>query len=202
MNQKKHTVYLDGLAWLSPTRYGELFGKPRQGVYQLLKSGGLRQKKHAGRVYCSGFPPASWSVLPEFRDEWKTVTESWLSASAASPEKSSAPKKPNPRRPPDLNREKARKMAAEAELAELKLEEKKGELAKNTAELVIELFRDSFARVIEHLYELDLNKAQLAKLRSLYRSALDDMKKRLDALAASASSASTAPADDDESDDA
>jgi hypothetical protein len=73
-------------------------------------------------------------------------------------------------------------MAAEAELAELKLEEKKGEMARNTAELVIEIFRDSFAPVIEHLYELDLNKVQLAKLRTMYRSALDDMKLRLEKL--------------------
>lgn len=184
MKQNKHSVKLDGLVWLSPTRYGEFFGKPRQGVYQLLKSGGLRQKKHAGRVYVAGFPPASWSPVAELRDEWNAVTETWLAAPAPA-EKTASEPRPKARRPPDLNFEKARKMAAEAELAELKLEEKKGEMARNTAELVIEIFRDSFAPVIERLYELDLNKVQLAKLRTMYRSALDDMKLRLEKLNAS-----------------
>jgi hypothetical protein len=174
MKQNKHQIKLDGVYWLSPTRYGEFFGKTRQSVDQVIRAGDLRKKKHAGRIYVAGLPPASWSVKPELLEEWNLVTETWLEAPAPNETK------PKSRRPPDLNFEKARKMAAEAELAELKLEEKKGELARNTAEMVIEIFRDSFVGVIEHLYELDLNKAQLAKLRTLYRGALDDMKRRLE----------------------
>lgn len=63
MNQNKQIVVLDGVTWYSQTKYASFFvGKNRKDVSQLVRMKKLETKKHNGRIYVRGYPPATWEL--------------------------------------------------------------------------------------------------------------------------------------------
>lgn len=172
MNQK--SIKINGQKWYTQTGYAEFFeGKTYHNVVQCVRAGTLESRQRGGRVYVSGHPPAGWVLKDPASYPWEDEIEAAESepTDATSPEE--APVKPKPvLRRPDLNLEKARKMAAEAELAELKLAEKRREQSARDCETILSCLQAGFnTEVIPHLHELNLKKPQTDALKRLYANA-------------------------------
>lgn len=175
MNQKKHIIKHQGKTYHTQTGYASYFvGKTRKDVNQLVRVGSIESYKHPKRGYVvAGHPPAGWVLKDPASYPWEDEIEAAESepTDATSPEE--APVKPKPvSRRPDLNLEKARKMAAEAELAELKLAEKRREQSARDCETILSCLQAGFnTEVIPHLHELNLKKPQTDALKRLYANA-------------------------------
>ena len=173
MNQKFRTI--DGVkCWTFRTYAAFFVGKSYKDVEQAEKDGRIASKRKGGHRYAFGLPPASW-VLKD------PAVFPWVDQPAAAPSEPPAgdptPAKKSPATPRriDLNAEKARKMAAEAELAELKLAKEKSKLYERVAETVLRCIRAGFNKeVVPFLYDLNLKKLQVEHLARCYDKAFDE----------------------------
>ena len=183
MNQKKHIIKHQGRTWYTQTAYAGFFvGKGRRDVDQLIRVGSIAFYKHPkrGRVV-AGHPPAGWILKDPNVYPWEDedAAEIETPSESETPEKTDAesseqpPVKPKPvSRRLDLNLEKARKMAAEAELAELKLAEKRREQSARDCETILSCLQAGFnTEVVPYLHELNLKKAETENLKRRYANA-------------------------------
>ena len=172
MNQK--SIKINGQKWYTQTGYAEFFeGKTYHNVVQCVRAGTLESRQRGGRVYVSGHPPAGWILKDPNSFPWEDSPDV-PAAESETPDATDTteqPKKPVIRRL-DLNLEKARKMAAEAELAELKLAEKRREQSARDCETIISCLQSGFnLEVVPYLHELGLKKPQTDTLKRLYANA-------------------------------
>lgn len=198
MKQKNICKIIDGEVCYNESTYARMYGKTRMDVFKAVKSGNLRSIKQKGKVWVTGSPLPGWTkvldIEPPKPRKQKTEPPDILSASPVP-----VVKPRRPRRPPDLNAEKARKMAADAKLSELKLEKQRNELAASYCNMVYDCFVRAFSPFKLKLIELGLKKEQTRELQKLVETALSDMRLFLDK---ELSDLDTAPEEDEPEDDA
>ena len=174
MKQKNVCKTIDGEVCYSESTYARMYGKTRMDVFKAVKNGTLRSVRHRGKTWVTGSPLPGWEkvmdVEPPKRGKQKTEPPDILSAPVP------LPKPKRPRRPPDLNAEKARKMAADAKLSELKLEKQKGDLASTYCNTILDCFIRAFSPFKLRLVELNLTKDQTRQLQKMVDTALSDMR--------------------------
>ena len=181
MKQKNVSKIIDGEVWYNESTYARMYGRDRQDVFKAVKNGSLRSIRHRGKVYVTGSPLAGWVKVMDVEPPKprKSVVKKDLTTQ---PDILSAPV-PKPRkhrRPPDLNAEKARKMAADAKLSELKLEKQRGDLASSYCNMIFDCFVRAFSPFKLRLIELKLTKEQTKQLEKLVDTALADMRLFID----------------------
>lgn len=181
MKQKNVCKIIDGEVWYNESTYARMYGRDRQDVFKAVKNGSLRSIRHRGKVYVTGSPLAGWVKVMDVEPPKprKSVVKKDLTTQ---PDILSAPvpKPRKPRRPPDLNAEKARKMAADAKLSELKLEKQRGDLASSYCNMIFDCFVRAFSPFKLRLIELKLTKEQTKQLEKLVDTALADMRLFID----------------------
>lgn len=185
MKQKNVCKIIDGEVWYNESTYARMYGRDRQDVFKAVKNGSLRSIRHRGKVYVTGSPLAGWVKVMDVeppkprKSKAPTISKTATVQSdilAATP----TPKSRRHRRPPDLNAEKARKMAADAKLSELKLEKQRGDLASSYCNMIFDCFVRAFSPFKLRLIELKLTKEQTKQLEKLVDTALADMRLFID----------------------
>lgn len=189
MKSKNIVKFVKGEYLYTPSTYARKYGRDAQEVYNMMRDERLKVVTYRGRRYVTGFPPAGWKEVdgwqdfPEKKPEPVTVPDlpdsPIVPSETSEPPEQPAPKRARSPRSFDLNFEKARKTAADAELAELKLADKRGELADK----YVNLFYDCFARAVQpykmKLAELDLKGENIRILQTALEKLLEDLKSNI-----------------------
>ena len=188
MKTKNIVKVIDGEICYVPATYARKYGRDDSEVHNCMRDGRLPTRIYRGRKYTFGEPPAGWEISqswvePEPRQKSVPVPvlpdSPLVPLETPEPADKPAPKKTRSPRSFDLNFEKARKTAADAELAELKLADKRGELADK----YVNLFYDCFARAVQpykmKLAELDLKGENIRILQTALDKLLEDLKSNI-----------------------
>ena len=178
MKQKNVCKIIDGEVWYNESTYARMYGRDRQDVFKAVKNGSLRSVRHRGKVYVTGSPLAGWVKVMDV--EPPKPRKSAIDKKETTDILAPIPKPRKHRRPPDLNAEKARKMAADAKLSELKLEKQRGDLASSYCNMIFDCFVRAFSPFKLRLIELKLTKEQTKQLEKLVDTALSDMRLFID----------------------
>ena len=187
MKSKNVVKIIKGERCYRPATYARKYGRALREVCDAMKDGRLPVVIYYKVRYTKGEPPAGWQVSPDWvepdldrKPEPVTVPDlpdsPLVPSETLEPPEQPAPKRARSPRSFDLNFEKARKTAADAELAELKLADKRGELADK----YVNLFYDCFARAVQpykmKLAELDLKGENIRILQTALEKLLEDLK--------------------------
>lgn len=175
MQQKNVCKVIEGEVCYSESTYARMYGKTRMDVFKAVKNGSLRSIRHRGKTWVTGSPLAGWQKVMDVEPPKPRTVKKSLQVQTN--DILTPPIKPKRhRRPPDLNAEKARKMAADAKLSELKLEKQKGDLASTYCNMIFDCFVRAFSPLKLQLIELNLKKEQTQTLQKLVETALADMR--------------------------
>ena len=187
MKTKNIVKFVKGELLYTPATYARKYGRAIREVCDAMKDGRIRVVVYYNRRYATGEPPAGWKVA----DSWvePEIKEKRVPKLPPSPLLEDAPEpdttagqgdKPKPKRLRaakvyDLNAEKARKTHAEAENAELKLADKRGELADKYVNMFYDCFTAALQPYKMAITELDLKHDNIVLLQSKLDNLVSDL---------------------------
>ena len=187
MKTKNIVKYVKGEVLYTPATYARKYGRAIREVCDSMKEGRIRVVVYYNRRYVTGEPPAGWQIAdswvePEIKEKRvPKLPPSPLLEDVPEPDATAGqgdkPKRVrhNVARVYDLNAEKARKTHAEAETAELKLADKRGELADKYVNMFYDCFTAALQPYKMAITELDLKHDNIVLLQSKLDNLVSDL---------------------------